>query len=466
MQLFMGIDVSKGYADFIIIDQNKKVVESNFQLDDTNNGHAELYELLYALFEKYPGLILTAAVESTGGYENNWLNALSNFQSQFNIRLTRLNPFGVNANSKAGLNRITTDPVSARNIAEYLIVHPENIKLFSYDRFAVYRKLWSLIRMLIKQKAQLLNQLEAHLYLANPEILSFCKHHTPQWVFNLLEKYPTAKKIKSARLQSLEAIAYISKEKAIQIKLLAKNSVASANDETSAYIITATVSQIKQLQKSINEHIKMVKRENQLPEIELLKSFNGIDDISALGLLMEIQDINRYPEVKNMASFFGVHPVFKESGDGKSGFKMSKKGRRIPRQILFMVAMAAIRTNPLIREIYIRKLDEGMTKMAALGLCMHKILRIIYGMLKHNRSFDENIDRNNQRRKSKRLIKKISKRRRYQSFDKKAPVSARQSKKRNDEMRDINIKEQAASHSDVVTNFGFAMPVPSTVDCD
>ena len=213
MQLFMGIDVSKGYADFIIIDQNKKVLESNFQLDDTNNGHAELYELLYALFEKYPGLILTAAVESTGGYENNWLNALGNFQSQFNIRLTRLNPFGVNANSKAGLNRITTDPVSARNIAEYLIVHPEKVKLFSYDRFTVYRRLWSLIRMLIKQKAQLLNQLEAQLYLANPEILSFCKHHTPQWVFNLLEKYPTAKKIKSARLQSLEAIAYISREK-------------------------------------------------------------------------------------------------------------------------------------------------------------------------------------------------------------------------------------------------------------
>jgi hypothetical protein len=228
----------------------------------------------------------------------------------------------------------------------------------------------------------------------------------------------------------------------------------------------ATVSQIKQLQKSIIEHIKTVKRENQLPEIELLKSFNGIDDISALGLLMEIQDINRYPEVKNLASFFGVHPVFKESGDGKSGFKMSKKGRRIPRQILFMVALAAIRTNPLIREIYNRKLDEGMTKMAALGLCMHKILRIIYGMLKHNRPFDENIDRTNQLRKSKRVIKKISKRRRYQSFDTKAPVSARQSKKRNDEMRDVNTKEQAASHSDVVTNFGFAVPVPSTVDCD
>lgn len=175
MQLFMGIDVSKGYADFIVIDQNKKMVETNFQLDDTYNGHAELYELIYSLFENKSELVLNAAVESTGGYENNWLNALSNFQSQFNIRIARLNPFGVNANSKAGLNRITTDPISARNIAEYLIAHPEKVQPFTHDRFAPYRKLWTFIRMLIKQKAQLLNQLEAMLYLANPEILTYCK---------------------------------------------------------------------------------------------------------------------------------------------------------------------------------------------------------------------------------------------------------------------------------------------------
>ena len=62
MQLFMGIDVSKGYADFIILNQHKKITEPNFQLDDTYNGHAELYELIYALFEKHPDLLLTAAV--------------------------------------------------------------------------------------------------------------------------------------------------------------------------------------------------------------------------------------------------------------------------------------------------------------------------------------------------------------------------------------------------------------------
>ena len=464
MKLFMGIDVSKGYADFLIINQDKNIVEPNFQLDDTHNGHAELYELLYSLFEQYPHMALTAAVESTGGYENNWLNALNNFSSQFNIKVARLNPFGVNANSKAGLSRITTDPISARNIAEYLIAHPEKVQPFIVDRFASYRKLWTFIRMLTKQKGQLLNQLESELYLANPEILSFCKHGTPKWVLKLLEKYPTAYKINKAHLKSLTKIPYITDEKAQLLKGMAKSSVASANGDTSAHIISATTTQILHLQELINQHIKTIKDENQLPEIELLKSFNGIDDVSALGLIMEIQDINRYPDAKHLASFFGLHPVYKESGDGKSGFHMSKKGRRAPRHILYMVAMTAIRTNPLIREIYNRKVDEGMAKMAALGLCMHKILRIVYGMLRHNKPFDESIDRHNQSRKSKSRIKKFSKRRRYQGFDNKAPISARQTKKRKGEMIGLDTKEQAASQNGLAIKCGFAAPVPSSLD--
>ena len=82
--------------------------------------------------------------------------------------------------------------------------------------------------------------------------------------------------------------------------------------------------------------------------------------------------------IKKIASFFGLHPVFKISGDGASGFRMSKQGRKEPRRILFMVALTAIRSNPLIREIYQDRVQQGMEKMAAIGLCMHKILRIIY----------------------------------------------------------------------------------------
>jgi hypothetical protein len=92
-----------------------------------------------------------------------------------------------------------------------------------------------------------------------------------------------------------------------------------------------------------------------------------------------------------------------------------------------------------------------MNRMAAVGLCMHKILRIIYGMLKHNKAFDPEIDRRN--RQAGAQPKKISckdKNRRYQDFDPKAPISRRQNRKR---------KEREQSHSDNVTEDGIITPV-------
>jgi hypothetical protein len=78
---------------------------------------------------------------------------------------------------------------------------------------------------------------------------------------------------------------------------------------------------------------------------------------------------------------------------------MSKKGKKEPRHILFMVAFSATQRNPLIRSIYSKHVQKGMNKMAAIGVCMYKILRIIYGMLKHNRAFDPKIDRQNREKR-------------------------------------------------------------------
>jgi len=32
---YLGVDVSKGYADFVMLDDKKQPIEENFQLDDT-----------------------------------------------------------------------------------------------------------------------------------------------------------------------------------------------------------------------------------------------------------------------------------------------------------------------------------------------------------------------------------------------------------------------------------------------
>lgn len=111
---YLGIDVSKGYADFMIIDEKKQTVIQNFQLDDTFSSHNRLHEILQQFLAQHPKSTLYAAMESTGGYENNWYNTLTKFQATLNIKTARLNPLAVMHNSKADLKRNKTDKISAK----------------------------------------------------------------------------------------------------------------------------------------------------------------------------------------------------------------------------------------------------------------------------------------------------------------------------------------------------------------
>ena len=116
---FLGIDVSKGYADFLLLGNNSQVMEEGFQLADSKEGHQKLKGLItqwqqQGLEELYCG------VESTGGYENNWFVYLrSSFKGKA-VHTCRINPRGVKSIGEASLKRTITDAVSAENIASYM----------------------------------------------------------------------------------------------------------------------------------------------------------------------------------------------------------------------------------------------------------------------------------------------------------------------------------------------------------
>jgi hypothetical protein len=267
-----------------------------------------------------------------------------------------------------------------------------------------------------------------------------------------LKQYPTAAKLGKARATSVARIPYISISRAEELVANAKTSVASATDTITGQLISAIVGQILQLKKIIKMQTKIMAAECTLQEVELLKTFTGIGDYSAIGLMLEIQAVARFSTAKKLAAFFGLHPVYKISGDGASGFRMSKKGRKEPRRILFMVAMSAINSNSLIRDLYQKHVENGMEKMTAIGLCMHKILRIVYGMLKNNTPFNPEIDLKNRERTSEQPQKeRKDKSRRYQDFDANAPISGRQKKKR---------AERKLSQNAVSVECGICTPVP------
>jgi len=456
---FLGGDVSKGYCDFTLLDKKKSIVEENFQLDDCYKGHQALCCFLEEFYSAHENAIIYAGFESTGGYETNWYHLLWKLQDRFSIQVARVNPFGVKYHKKASLERIETDKISARKIAEYLIAYPEKVEYNKEDYFAGLRRHWKFIRTLKNQKSELQTILKGHLYVTHPQLLIYCIEGICDWTLYLLLKYPTAARLATANVRSLSKIPYVSGVRAKELISEAKISVASMQNSSMENIIKSAASQILILKKTINQQVKLMISTYAFPEIEILTSFKGISQYSAFGLLLEIGAVERYPTVKDLASFFGVHPRFFESGDELCEAHMSKRGRKEPRWLLFLVAQSAVVHNDMIRELYEGYLTRKESKIEVLGIIMHKILRIVYGMLKHKKKYDPAVDIANRKKSvSKKEATnstnssgptKSPRSRRYQGYDENAPISRRQTKKRNRNMENKEKSKEVTNATNV-----------------
>jgi transposase len=396
---YLGIDVSKGYADFLLLNQNKQVLEKAFQLDDNKFGRAKLSELINQWFSS--GLEeLHCGLESTGGYENNWYSHLQNLARHKNLRVARLNPKGVKSVSEAALKRTITDAVSAENIAVYLLAFPEKVQYMAgsektENTFKEARQGLVFKKMLVKQKVQLDNQLEKLLYQYFSEMLVYCRNGIPNWLLHVLVKYPSAKQVMRAGAKMLTKIKGISVAKAEAI--IHKSSYSDQIiSEQLRHIISETAKEIIHKKRLIEKESQMMTNQYKgHDQVKLLTTITGIGLNSGISIMLEIEDIKRFCSAKQLASFFGVHPTFKQSGDGIWGSRMSKKGRPEIRATLYMCCLSAIRADEHLKKIYTRFRSKGMNHYQAMGVVMHKMLRIIYGVLKNQATYDPNIDLEN-----------------------------------------------------------------------
>ena len=450
---FLGIDVSKGYADFILLDGSGQVLEDSFQLLDSREGRQKLKELisgwrLAGMEELYCGL------ESTGGYENNWYHWLKESFKSSGVYVCRINPRGVKANSDASLKRTITDAVSAENIAFYMIRFPQKLDYGISDAtvnegFKEGRMHLTCIKMQQKQKVQLSNQLEKLLYQYYAELLVYCRHGIPVWLLLLLAKYPTATAVVKAGVKRISAIKGIGEMKAYSVISKSKDNVRNVSHQIS-HVIAITAKEILHKEALIKEEKQYLKDlYKSAEEVVLLSSIPGIGLDSAVAIALEIEDVTRFDTAKKMASFFGVHPTFKQSGDSTWGNHMSKAGRGEIRAVLYMVALSGMRYNPVLKQTYAKARAKGMKHGQAAGVVMHKVLRMIYGVLKSKVAFNAAIDEKNQQKATEKQHEKEAedkkgkktkqqKKHRFQDISTNAPISGRAEQR---------IKKQVASQT-------------------
>ena len=141
-----------------------------------------------------------------------------------------------------------------------------------------------------------------------------------------------------------------------------------------------------------------------------LVAVTGLDESSVQTIISEIgTDVSRFPTVKHFCSWLTVAPHNAISG-GKVLHSRTLKARNRAGQAFRMAAQAVMRTQTPFGAFY-RRLAARIGKEQAIVATAHKIARVVYAMLKHQRPFEstsqEAYERQHQERELKRLKREL-----------------------------------------------------------
>ena len=152
--------------------------------------------------------------------------------------------------------------------------------------------------------------------------------------------------------------------------------------ETYLSIMEKIDKEIKRLDKNLRQE------EKKFEEVKLLKSIPGVSTFSALVILAEIGDVNRFPDEKKLFSYAGLIPSVHKSGDKVYYGHITKQGSKYLRWILVECARIHVRKcDSKITEFYRKLKRKGKHENVSIIGAARKLLQTIYYMLKKGESF-------------------------------------------------------------------------------
>lgn len=268
-----------------------------------------------------------AGVEATGTYGQALLAHLHGKGH----RVYQLNPRHVKNYAKSQGRRVKTDAMDARLIATYLL-HAEHLQPWQPPSKAMGE-----LQALVRRRQQVLDMLQAE----------------------------------RNRQEAAQLPASVAESLKRQIQYL----------KTEATGILA----------AINRHV--LKHAELQKSVRLLRSIPGIGLMVAVTILAEVPPIASFGRARDLAAFAGLTPTLAQSGTSvRRRGSMSKEGSCLLRKMLYMAALQAVmRPTNAFHHCYQALVSRGKVKMCAIGALMHKILRVAFGVLKHETAFAANL---------------------------------------------------------------------------
>jgi len=143
---------------------------------------------------------------------------------------------------------------------------------------------------------------------------------------------------------------------------------------------------LRQIIANLNRAILSLSRtEEYRADVLLLKSIPGVSTLTAMILLTEIVDISRFPSLDKLASYTGLVPDIKSSGETEYSTGITFRRNAALRTLLIESSWVAVRKDPALMMAF-TKFSLRMKKTAAIVHIARKLLnRIRFVLIKQER---------------------------------------------------------------------------------
>ena len=403
-----GIDVGKRFSEMAILSPSNKVYARVRINHDSYTNFDRAFELLKKTEKEFAARPVIV-MESTGHYHKILFHSLTKIGYEVHV----INPIQFDSIKNIKVRKVKNDKVDARKIAllyRFEQLETNNIPDEDTDCLQnLCRHYYKLSDQLTVYKNRLLGTID-QLFLSFTDVF---KDATSATALSILEKYPTPEDIlKADRNEVISLIQQTSKKgfkwanskyellysKAFNFSPLSINSIANVT------MLKTNISMIKTLMVSLADALKAIHKlleqdsKKDMPvlslAIDLLCSIPGIGILTAATIVAEVGDFSAFSKPDKLVAYFGIDPTVNKSGqfEGTKN-KMSKRGSRLLRRVLFTTALANVRKkrngekqNPILYDYY-RKKCLSKPKKVALGAVMHKLVRIIFAVIRDKKPF-------------------------------------------------------------------------------
>lgn len=393
----VGIDTARYGHHASFLDEEKRTAAKALHFKEDREGYGRLLSVLQKLRAKATNVTIYIRIDAAGQYADNLIHWLFE-QNLPGVSISAGKPSMNKAYRDAHYDKRKADPVESLACARFAVVErPEPLPRIPRPLVAL-RNVVATLESIATDQTRQVNQLHGLLAQAFPELAVHVQNISKSYCLKLLAKYPTAKKLAAARLESLRSIPHLGDELAQTLHQAAKQSTASATDEVQELLIKSKVVEIEACRKRQAEALKLLKKAwDSLADgpHQRILTIKGIGLQTAAALVAKIVSIERFATDKHLVGYFGIFPRQHDSGTTPEGIakansqgRMCSQGNDLVRRLLYTAAQVAVKHNPPVRELFARQMQSVKHYNVTLGHCMAKLLRQVHAVWRKDEDFD------------------------------------------------------------------------------